>query len=425
MTRRAFWWVGIGTLLVGVTCDAIWQRNGPTAIDPLATVAVGRRPAALALDDRTGRAFAVNNLDNTISVLDTHRGQLVRTLSVRPYGLRPALQAIAVDTRIGRAYAAGSGFTFKSPTSAFVSTVVILDTRRAGVVKSVSLPGLVRGVAVDDRTGRVFVLVDGNAMNHGDVAVLDATTGGLLRTVPVGASPVALAVDDRAGRLLVVNQGMSTSGSLTIRGTVSVLDARNGQLVRSVTVGQRPMDVAIDARTGRAFISNSVSDTISVIDTRGGRVLATVAAGRQPDAMAVDEQAGHLFVTNVAANTVSMLDARGGAFLRTVHVGLRPLVATVDTRTHRVLVANDVSGTATVLDSATGLVVRTVRVGLDPVDAAVDERTGRAFVLNLSADGARPSSLPLVNRIRALVGRIVAGPAREPTGSVNVIDMTR
>jgi len=350
MKRRALWLIGAGTLLVaGAAYGTIWGSDGSALLDPLATAAVGRGPVALALDDRTGRAF---------------------------------------------------------------------------VVKAVSLPGRVRDVAVDERGGRVFVLTDGNAATHGVVSALDAVSGSLLYTVPVGASPVALAIDRRTGRLLVANQGLPGPGSFMAAGTVSVLDARSGRLVRAVPVGSRPMGIVVDERTGRAFISNNLGGSISVIDTRVGRLLATRAVGPAPDAMAVDQQAAHLFVADVAANTVSMLDARTGAVLRTVRVGIRPLVVAVNARAHRVLVANDVSGTVSVLDSGTGATLRTVRVGLDPQDAAVDERAGRAFILNLNADGERPSGLPLVNRIQALFRRITSQPARDPVGSVSILDVT-
>ncbi len=423
MKRRALWLIGAGTLLVaGAAYGTIWGGNGSALLDPLATAAVGRGPVAIALDDRTGRAFVVNYLDTTISVLDTRRGRVVRTLGLNLRGRGERLASIAVDTRISQAYAASWGFAVGPTTSAFVSTITILDARRAVVVKAVSRPGRVRDVAVDEPGGRVFVLTDGNAAANGAVSALDAASGALLYAVPVGSSPVALAIARQAGRLLVVNQGQPHA--FMAAGTVSVLDARTGRLVRRVPVGPRPMGIVVDERTGRAFISNNVGGTISVFDTRAGLLLATRAVGPAPDAMAVDQQAGHLFVADVEANTVSMLDARTGSVLRTVRVGIRPLVVAVDARAHRVLVANDVSGTVSVLDSVTGVALRTVRVGLDPQDAAVDEGAGRAFVLNLNADGARPSGLPLVNRIQALFERITSQPARDPSGSVSILDVT-
>jgi YVTN family beta-propeller protein len=78
-------------------------------------------------------------------------------------------------------------------------------------VRSVAVGLLPPAVAVDARSGRVFVAnkgpVDGNLvpLGNGAVTVLDAHSGAVLRTVGVGTYPTAIAVDERAGRAFVVN----------------------------------------------------------------------------------------------------------------------------------------------------------------------------------------------------------------------------
>jgi YVTN family beta-propeller protein len=44
-------------------------------------------------------------------------------------------------------------------------------------------------------------------MGSGSVSVLDARSGRLLRTIPVGVAPSAIAVDERAGRAFILNSG--------------------------------------------------------------------------------------------------------------------------------------------------------------------------------------------------------------------------
>jgi YVTN family beta-propeller protein len=90
---------------------------------------------------------------------------------------------------------------------------------------------------VDTRTHRVFV-VNGNFGGTGTVSVLDARTGGLVRTVAVGHTPYAVAVDERAGHAFVTNNGDDS---------VSVLDTHSGTVLRSVTVGESPSAVVANA----------------------------------------------------------------------------------------------------------------------------------------------------------------------------------
>ncbi len=118
---------GVAVAVVGcaVARALIWAGTQSDLVEPLATVTLGQRPFAVAGDDRAGRALIVDDLDNTISVLDTRRDHLVRTLHVRVRGLREGLQAIAVDARIGKAYVVGSGLAVGSVRNAFASDLII------------------------------------------------------------------------------------------------------------------------------------------------------------------------------------------------------------------------------------------------------------------------------------------------------------
>jgi hypothetical protein len=59
--------------------------------------------------------------------------------------------------------------------------------------------------AVDEQTGRAFVVDWAGPAAPASVTVLDTATGTLLRTVPIGINPRAVAVDRRAGRFFVLN----------------------------------------------------------------------------------------------------------------------------------------------------------------------------------------------------------------------------
>ena len=128
-----------------------------------------------------------------------------------------------------------------------------------------------------------------------------------MRTVSVGIDPVAVAVDPQTGAAFVVNHGDGQMGS------ISVLDSRNGRVLRSVVVGDDPSMVAVDVAARRVLVvhgwggpgtddeSTSSSGT-DVLDARSGDLIATVAAGAvataalwpvaHPQLAAVDEQHG-------------------------------------------------------------------------------------------------------------------------------------
>jgi len=147
------------------------------------SIVVGAAPRSLVIDNGTGHAFVANAQDDSVSMIDTTRGTVLRTIDV---GGKPG--ALAVDGRAGHAFVVISPLT--DPES---------------------------------------------------VSMLDSRTGRLLRTTPVGQvagyGAGAIAIDERRGRVIVTDDYESR---------VSVLDARHGIVQRTFTVGLDPTGVAID-----------------------------------------------------------------------------------------------------------------------------------------------------------------------------------
>jgi YVTN family beta-propeller protein len=263
----------------------------------LHTVATGADPDGIAVDVRRARVFVADRDQNMLSssaasvmsgpaahsgyvdALDARSG---RVLSTIPVGADP--DAVAVDQQ------SGAVFVITADTS-----VSMLDVRHRTVVSTTVLSQNLRALAVDARTHRVFVVND----LEGTVSVLDARSGAKLRTVAVGPRPSAIAVDERKGRVYVVNNGDNS---------LSILDAHSGSPLHTVAVGQNPDAVAVDERKGRVYIAsegatdaagNPVgSGNIAVLDARSGQIARIIAVGVAPSAVAVDERSGDAFVVN-------------------------------------------------------------------------------------------------------------------------------
>lgn len=133
-------------------------------------------------------------------------------------------------------------------------------------------PGADAGqITVDAQTGRAFVTAPSLPGLIGKtVSVLDTSAGTLLRTVAVGANPTGVAVDTRSGHVFVGNAD---------DGTVSMLDARSGVVLRTIAVGGPLGVMAVDATTARLFVPNPGKGTVSVLNTRSGALDATINVG--------------------------------------------------------------------------------------------------------------------------------------------------
>lgn len=373
--------LGGAVMLLALLVGGLVTRRPQTRADTptggvIGTVSLPAAPTDMAVDNQTGRTFVLNDGNNSVSLIDTHTGRLVRTVSLGIGTFPPLALIMAIDARANRVVVASRG-TYISILDARTGT--LLHTIRGGISPE--------HIAVDTRTGRTFI---SNALSS-SVTVVDTRRGRLLRTTHVDGQPYALVVDERSGRVFVKSDGgRGVPGPVKL---VSMLDGTSGRLVRTVTVGHDSGvirsglagDLVVDTRRGHVFVSTPFNDSVSMIDARSGRLLHTVG-GVRPESAVVDEQAGRVIVLNKGAGTASVLDSATGQLVRTVTVGVStgwPASPVVDERTGRTFVINNGSGTVSVLDTRSGALLRTTSVGPNPDIAAVDGRSGRLFVVSM------------------------------------------
>lgn len=284
-----------------------------------------------------------------------------------------------------------------------------------GLAHTISVGENPRAIAVDAQTARAFVLNRGNLSRigiptgPGSVSVLDTHSGTLLRTVPVGVDPNAVAVDLTGGYVFVVNGGpFDRNGYQSSAGSVSVLDAHTGLVVRNITVGIAPVGIIVNQQARHVLVLNRGNidappgdnyGSVSDLDPLSGRLLHTIPVGFHPVAIAIDALLGRAFVANFLSNSVSVLDARRSRLLDTITLGPSPgtvAALAVDERRERALVLSlrpnvtagggSSFGRVATIDAGTGHIVRVVPVP-EPVAIAVDQQSGHAFVTSTTDNG--------------------------------------
>ena len=189
----------------------------------------------------------------------------------------------------------------------------------------------------------------------------------LVGSTPVGNGPGALAVDPATHTAYVAN-GFNNNGPNAGGNTLSVIDTRrcDAQDVSrckgpwpTITVGNLPSAIAIDARTDTVYAANFDDGTVSVFNgatcngentTGCGQTPATVSltSGSAPIGMFADPANHTVYIANVFGPDVSMLDsaqcnatdlgACATTAVATVNVGSGSGDVDVDQATHTVYV---------------------------------------------------------------------------------------
>jgi YVTN family beta-propeller protein len=392
------------------------------------TIPVGSVPLALAVDGQTRRVFVANFASATVSMLDASTGTVLTTTAVVPYP-----DTLAIAMKAGRVFVA-SGVVPMNP-----DRVDVLDARSGRLLRTVAVGRGTHAVAADERSGHVFVT---NALDN-SVSMVDARSAAVLRTIAVGPSPLAVTVDEHLGHAFVLNAGPRYHGYSSGYNTVNLLDTRSGAVLHTVSVGIGASALAVDARSGYAFVANSGDGTMSVLDARTGTVVHNVNLRLHPAALAVDARSGHVFVANAYDRSVSIVEARSGRVLRTLSVALNPWSIAVDQRADRVLVSTGgelwpsaTPGRVQVLDGRTGRRLRTVAVGRGPAALTVDELSGHVFVANSYGTPAGPGGtsrlvawsrqwLPAWGQQWLARLALPSHPSHIMAGSVSVLDVAR
>ncbi|MFG2724264.1 phosphoesterase [Streptomyces canus] len=277
--------------------------------------------------DGTHLAAAVTDGDAALVIMDLATGQVKQKIGANAADdLRISSAAVGQE---GPAYSPDGKQLWLGQADGYTRFTVNADGTLADPtavpIPAVGTQHALVGAAVFSADGStVYSAVNG----QNRVVAIDATTGTVTQSWAVGNAPRGLALV--GGKLYVSNEGgrPARAGETTMNsygtqvpadpdtgasttGTVSVIDTREGKVVRTIDVGLHP--TAVYANKGTVFVTNTADNNVSVIDTRKDKVVQTIATqpwpeakvGYEPDAVTLTDD-GHLLVTLGRANAVAV-----------------------------------------------------------------------------------------------------------------------
>ncbi|WEF24419.1 YncE family protein [Paracoccus sp. S3-43] len=241
----------------------------------LARTPVAGKPAPVAYDPATGRAYVIAAETGRLSVLDEGGGVTVgRDLGEGAFGL---------------AVAPGGGL-FVTDWFGARLTRLDADLKPLWQVPTGAAPA---GVAVSD-DGRWVATAD---RDDDRISIFDAATGALLHKVQTaGAHPFGITFHE--GRFWTAD----------VQGdTVSAIDAASGTLAGQVPTGSHPYALAFAA--GRGFVTNQYAGTLTVFDPASLSVLDEIPVGDYPEGISPLPGGDAVAVANWDSDTLVLVDA--------------------------------------------------------------------------------------------------------------------
>lgn len=151
------------------------------------------------------------------------------------------------------------------------------------VVGTVDMGGKPEAPASDNK-GHIYV----NIEDKNELAVIDAKAMKVDKRYALTGceSPSGLAIDAGRDRLFSVCENK----------VMVIVGEDSGKILATAAIGGGVDGAAADNKAQLAFSSNGADGTISVVNAKDGKVVETVTTARGARTIAIDEKTGHLFV---------------------------------------------------------------------------------------------------------------------------------
>ncbi|MGX9964895.1 YncE family protein [Roseomonas sp. F4] len=235
----------------------------------------------LTTNDRRGLLFATGTRSGAFKIIDIRSGSVRAKLT---QGESSHLRQVVADVARDRAFATSFGARDRP------SAIWVVDTagdRIANVITE-GLEGGITGLAFDAANDRLFA----TALTANEVVEVSLSrNAGIRRFASGGEGTVNIAFDPASGRLFCANQRS---------GTLTVLNAASGEVVKSIETGAGALGVTLSADGGICYVANRGAGTVSLVDTRTMAVVASLATGTHPNTVTVDPSSGLAYVSNKA-----------------------------------------------------------------------------------------------------------------------------
>jgi YVTN family beta-propeller protein len=227
------------------------------------------------------------------------------------------------------------------------------------------------GIAINVSGNRVYV----TNSNDSSVSVINATDNTVLRTITVGTQPFGIAVNPQGTKVAVATLGATT---------ISIIDT-NSNAVTTVTAGASPVGVVYSPNGSRLYVSNLNGNSVTVIDTATNTAIASIPVSSNPYSMAISQDGSRLYVGHYS-RSLSVVDTAARSVITNFPLDSVPEWITLSTDGQRLYVAKSASQSMGVVSTTENRLLFdvTLRAGSRASGVSVHPNGQRVYMI---ADG--------------------------------------
>ncbi|MBI5196530.1 MAG: YncE family protein [Nitrospirae bacterium] len=280
----------------------------------ITTIKVGASPTGIAYNPANKKVYVVNRGDNTVSIIDTVNHLVTGTiLSVGPYPWYVAVDPTTHNIDLNQ-WVKGLPVNFVYVTSPVSNNVDIIISTFDGLlnlpggnIHTDVPPGIgVFNIALDIASQKAYAVNCHNAT----LSILDLQTKKMAATVENlenTDSFVGVGLDTGLNKVYAVGDKIDV---------MPVIDVNAKKVVAKIKVGTSPYNVTVDSTAHKAYVVNRGSNSISVVNTSKDTVESTIKVGTEPISLVLAD--GKAYVTNCGSNNISVIDTAANKVTSTI-----------------------------------------------------------------------------------------------------------
>jgi YVTN family beta-propeller protein len=191
------------------------------------------------------------------------------------------------------------------------------------------------------------------------IGVIDLAQKKLLRKISVGSDPEQLALSADGTKLFASNEDV---------GTASVLDIASGKVEHIIPVSREPEGVAVSPNGKFFYVTCETEGDIYAIDTAKYKVISHFNVGGRPRSADFLPDSSRAFIPSESSGQLHWIDSVNHKLLKTIALpkGSRPMCVRVAPNGKKVYASTGRGGSVCVLDTDSGEVLGNIKVGTRP-----------------------------------------------------------
>jgi YVTN family beta-propeller protein len=230
-------------------------------------------------------------------------------------------------------------------------------------------------------------------------------------TISVGTRPVQIAITSDNATAYVTNYDS---------GNISVIDLATNQVTNTISVGVRPVGIALSPDNSKAYVALSGAAQVVVINLSNATITHTISVGISPYEIALTADGTFAYVTNFTSNTVSKINLATNIVTTTISVDRGPRGIAINPAGTKAYTANGGAGGVSEINLANNSVTNIVTTDSDIIDIVIDSDGNKAYASGYDLGNVEVIDLAtstVTNRIPLSAGASALwGITIEPTG---------